>query len=261
MVDPKHFERVRIVQDRSIEENEPLPLAEQGTKVVVDILEATGDSLFPLQGALGYEIYQTLFIGPNSLIVEGASDLLYIQTLSGLLSQLGREGLSSLWTITPVGGADKVPTFVALVGAQKGLNVATLIDFQKSQHQMVENLYKKKLLEKSHVLTFAQFTGKPESDIEDMFEPNLYLDLVNNEYAKQLSKPIALGDLNLLLSRILVSLDQYFKTNPLIGGAFSHYRPARYFVERISALAAAVSPATLDRFETAFKALNKLLTK
>ena len=90
MVDPTHFDRVRIVQDLSIEsELEDLPEEQQGTKVVTDVLEATPDSLFPLQGALGYEIYQTLFIGPNSLVVEGVSDLLYLQTISALFFKVG----------------------------------------------------------------------------------------------------------------------------------------------------------------------------
>jgi hypothetical protein len=79
MVDPTHFDRVRIVQDLSIEPNsDDLPGERQGTQVITEVLDATPDSLFPLQGALGYEIYQTLFIGPNSLVVEGVSDLLYI---------------------------------------------------------------------------------------------------------------------------------------------------------------------------------------
>jgi hypothetical protein len=79
MVDPTHFDRVRIVQDLSIEPNsDDLPGERQGTQVITEVLDATPDSLFPLQGALGYEIYQTLFIGPNSLVVEGMSDLLYI---------------------------------------------------------------------------------------------------------------------------------------------------------------------------------------
>ena len=78
-----HFERVRIVQDLSIEpDSEKLSEEQQGTQVITEVLDATPDSLFPLQGALGYEIYQTLFIGPNSLVVEGVSDLLYIQIIS-----------------------------------------------------------------------------------------------------------------------------------------------------------------------------------
>src|SRR5439155_23513377 len=117
MVDANNFDRVRIVRDRSMEEDDPLPKDERGTKVFKDILEADPDSLFPLQGALGYDIAQTLFIGPNSLIVEGVSELLVLPSISGVLEAKKREGLNDDWTITPVGGSDKVPTFVALLGS------------------------------------------------------------------------------------------------------------------------------------------------
>ncbi|MFY9585223.1 MAG: hypothetical protein WAR21_12110 [Candidatus Acidiferrales bacterium] len=65
MVDVKHFERVRIVQDKTIDSDAALPPEEEGTKVLVDVLEAGEDSLFPLQGALGYEIYQLGFPAPS----------------------------------------------------------------------------------------------------------------------------------------------------------------------------------------------------
>ena len=183
MVDPKHFGRVRIVQDRSIEsDSDDLPAEQQGTKVITDVLEATSDSLFPLQGALGYEIHQSLFVGPNCLIVEGVSDLLYIQTMSTLLQESGASGLSADWTITPVGGSDKVPTFVALIGAQTNLNVAVLIDYQKKDQQSIENLYKKKLLNSKNVFTYADFLFGNEADIEDMFEAEFYLLLVNSAF-------------------------------------------------------------------------------
>jgi hypothetical protein len=226
----------------------------------MDVLDAGPDSLFPLQGALGYEIHQTLFVGPNNLVVEGASDLLYMQALSAILMEKGREGLNPAWTITPVGGADKVPAFVALIGAQKSLRLATLIDFQKTNAQMVENLYKRKLLARNHVLTFADFTGKTEADIEDMFEPDFFLKLVNEEYKAQLTGPLSLPPLNTRYPRLLVSIEEYLGKNPLKSGAFNHYRPARYFTEHIVTLSKEVAPATLDRFEQAFKALNKLIT-
>ena len=50
-----------------------------GTKVGDKVLSTDKDTLFPLQGALGYEITQSLFIGDHSLLVEGPSDLLYLQ--------------------------------------------------------------------------------------------------------------------------------------------------------------------------------------
>ena len=70
------------MQDRGIDTKKQLPREEDGTKVLTDAINATKDSLFPLQGALGYEIQQTLFIGPNSLIVEGPSDLLFLTSMS-----------------------------------------------------------------------------------------------------------------------------------------------------------------------------------
>ena len=88
MVDPRHFDRVRIVQDKTIDSDSELSPEDEGTKVLTDVLDAGPDSLFPLQGALGYEIYQTLFVGPNSVVVEGASDLLYIQALSAILTRM-----------------------------------------------------------------------------------------------------------------------------------------------------------------------------
>lgn len=258
MVDSQHFDRVRIVQDKSIDSDRKLPREQDGTKVFTDVLEAEPDSLFPLQGALGYEIHQTLFIGPNSLVVEGVSDLLYIQTISGVLQTKGRVGLDNRWTITPVGGSGKVPTFVALIRSQKNLNIATLIDFQKSHQQMIENLYKKKLLEKSHVLTFANFTGKPEADIEDMFDEDFYIKLVNEEFSGSLAVRLKATDLSSHASRIVVRLEDYFSKNPLTEGAqFNHYRSARFFAEKITALT--IPDTTLDRFEAAFAAVNALL--
>lgn len=201
---------------------------------------------------------QTLFIGPNSLIVEGVSDLIYLPTIGGALSASGRESLSPDWTITPVGGSDKIPTFVALLGSQKKLKVATLIDYQKKDHQTIENLYKKKLLARKNVHTFAQYTGKTEADIEDMFDPQFYLDLVNEEYKNDLPKKIELKDLG-KHPRILVNVEEWLRANPLKSGGFNHYRPARYLAENMGSFGPKLDKPTLDRFEACYKALNALI--
>lgn len=257
MVDPAHFDRVRIVQDLSIEpDSDDLPEDQQGTRVITDVLKATPDSLFPLQGALGYEIYQTLFISPNCLIVEGVSDLLYIQTISALLQEKGQSGLKDDWTITPVGGAGNVPTFVALIGAQDRLNVAVLIDYEKKDRQAIENLYKEKLLKKNKVLTYAQFVEADEADIEDMFDADFYLQLVNGEFGTNLT----VDKLPKGPSRILRRLEQHFKKNPLPKGEkFNHYRPARYLSEKIGDLRGDLIDSQLERFQKAFDKLNELL--
>ena len=68
MIDPHSFHRVRTVVDDS----------ETGTTVSADILKTDAESAFPLHAALGVELTQTLFVGPNVLLVEGPSDLIYL---------------------------------------------------------------------------------------------------------------------------------------------------------------------------------------
>ncbi len=257
MVDPVKFDRVRIVQDLSIEANtDNLSEDKQGTKVITEVLDAIPDSLFPLQGALGYEISQTLFIGPNNLIVEGVSDLLYIQTMSALLQRKGQTGLNNDWIITPVGGSDKVPTFVSLIGAQPDLNIAVLIDYQKKDLQRIENLYKTKLLKQNQVLTYSNFVQGHEADIEDMFDTDFYLHLVNQEFGVSLK----IEDLPTHSPRIIRRLEEYFEKNPLPNGIkFNHYRPALYFSKNVQLFETGLTELQLDRFQIAFDALNKLL--
>ena len=259
MIDPTKFERVRIVQDLGIDAHDALPKDEDGTKVLANVFDATEDSLFPLQGALGYEIQQTLFIGPNSLVVEGVADMLYLRAVSAQLQREKRVGLSEEWVITPVGGSGKVPTFVALLGSQKGINVATLLDIQASDRQLIEDLYKKKLLTKKQVSTYAEFTGGTEADVEDMFDRDFYVELVNGEFSGQLKGKIAASKLNGSEPRTLRAIEAWLTSNPMKNGSFGHYRPARYFSEQLTMLWPKVSDATKDRFEAAFKHLNSLL--
>ena len=256
MVDPKRFDRVRIVQDLSIEEH-PSKLTEdkQGTRVITEVMNATSDSLFPLQGALGYEIHQTLFVGPNCLVVEGVSDLLYIHTISTVLQERGHDGLRSDWTITPVGGADKVPAFVALIGAQNNLNIAILVDYQIKDRQTIENLYKRKLLEQKKVFTFADYVEAKEADIEDMFDTAFYLRLVNGVFDTSISDSVLPPG-----SRIVRRIEQYLANTPLPNGAqFNHYRPAYYLSKNVNTVANELTDSELERFQRAFDALNRLL--
>ena len=83
MVPASAFDRVRIVEDKvEFRGQRRIPL---GTKIRDDVLELDPDTLFPLQGALGYEITQSLFVGEHTLLVEGPSDVLYLQALSAAL--------------------------------------------------------------------------------------------------------------------------------------------------------------------------------
>lgn len=261
MVDSTKFDRVRIVEDKTIElEQLDLENTEKlGTKVSVDVLSVSPGTLFPLQNALGYEITQTLFVGKNCLVVEGVSDLLFLQTVSAYLESNGRSSLDSAWTVTPVGGIANVATFVSLLGSQPDLNLVVLVDLQKKDEQDIQNLYKKKLLQKNRVHTFANFTTGSEADIEDVFDPSFYLNLVNSEYKTDLTASIKVKDIKDADPRILRKIEKHLANHPLKKGAkFNHYRPARYLSENPQ-LCQKMSEASITRFESIFQALNSLV--
>jgi predicted ATPase len=258
MVDSNHLDRVRIVQDKSIDPGpNDQPNNRTGVKVTTDVLEVTSDSLFPLQGAMGYEINQSLFVGPNCLVVEGVSDFLYIQAMSDVLQDDCKPGLDSRWTITPVGGASNVPTFVALIGAQTNLNIAMLLDSLMSNQQRIDNLIYKKLVKSKQVLTYDNFIASSSyADVEDMFNPRFYINLVNKEYKSSLK----LSDLPKSPPRITERIESHLKHHPLPHNArFNHYRPARLFNTNIQSLRNQITKKVLDRWQSAFNELNALL--
>ena len=185
--------------------------------------------------------------------------MLYLHVVSSELEREGRTGLSEKWTLTPVGGSGKVPTFVALLAPQRGMNIATLLDIQPRDKALIEDLYKKKLLKKKQVVTYADFLATEYADIEDLFDREFYVFLVNEEFKKQLKVPIEMTSLNAQEPRILRAIDVFLTDNPFNFGSFGHFRPARYFGENVTTLWPKVSDKTKDRFQALFEQVNALL--
>ena len=69
----------------------------KGTKVRSDVLTTDPQTNFPIFGAMGFEVTQTLVIGKNTLLVEGPSDILYLQAASAALKAAKRPHLSAHW--------------------------------------------------------------------------------------------------------------------------------------------------------------------
>ena len=261
MIDPQHFDRVRIVQDLGIDAPDELPKEQDGTKVLTNVFDATDDSLFPLQGALGYEIHQTLFVGPNVLVVEGPSDLLYLRAFSDQLEREGRTGLSKKWTLTPVGGIGKVSAFVALLAPQSGMNVAAVLDVHNRDRSLVDELYKKRLLKKRNIITYAAILERKEADIEDLFSRDFYISLVNKEYSRELESPLETKNVDERIPRTLMALEEHLSRKPFKTGTFGHYRPARYFFENVGTLWSGIDVDTKECVERLFSQANALLRR
>ena len=261
MVPMDRLADVRIVEDVVIEKQGKRPEV-QGTKVRSDVLEVNNDTLFPLQGALGYEVTQSLFIGANTWLVEGPSDILYLQVVSQALAKRRRTALDPKWTLCPSGGIDKIAPFVRLFGGNR-INVAVLSDIANGDKTKIENLKKADILKAGHFYTCSDFTNQSESDVEDLFDIDLFVEMLNGAYNPPVTNVVTKEALMAAAptARIVKKAEALFKLMPTTVAEFDHFGAARWLLENPSVLDAD-SPAvqaTLDSFEEVFKTFNALV--
>jgi hypothetical protein len=248
MVSPGQFDRVRTVIDRD----------PGGTKVSAEIFKADDDTVSPLLTAMGIEMTQTLFIGEHTLLLEGPSDLIYLDVLSDLAETRQLTGLDPQWVKTPIGGSGKLSTFVTLLRSNK-LNVAVLVDSSTKDTGAVKRLRDNGQLARNGLIEISEFTGNGDADIEDLFERDFYLKLVNRAYASELSQPITEADLNPGDPRIVRAIEAYFRQHNIAGGRFNHYRPAAALLREQASLVPTIADTTITQASMVFARLNGLL--
>ena len=230
-----------------------------GTKVGDDVLSTDSDTLFPLQAALGYDITQSMFIGEHCLLVEGPSDLLYLQWASSELICLGRKGLDKRWTITPCGGIAKVFSFMSLFGGNK-LHVAVLTDYGMGDKKKVEELRKSDLLRSGHVLTADRYCDNTnEADIEDILGRSFYIELVNSAYALTDKHKIPSVPTAGISECVTEEVKLHFMNLPPSVPEYDHFTPANYLLENPDQISTTEVDAALGRFEKLFADINALL--
>jgi energy-coupling factor transporter ATP-binding protein EcfA2 len=253
---------VRTVEDVVVKDDRGRKQS-KGTKVRSDVLTTDPQTNFPIFGAMGFEVTQTLVIGKNTLLVEGPSDILYLQAASAALKTAKRPHLSAHWAICPSGGIDKVLPFVRLFYGNK-LNVAVLTDFDRGQKRKLEDLHKSSLLENERIILATEIAGKDEADIEDFFDPRFFVDLVNKTY--QLPKTHQLTVKKLMeadetTERLVKKAEAYFRVLPPQCPEFSHFDPSMYLLQHPELLSSTDDfvVKSLERFEAAFERIGKFI--
>ncbi len=254
MVHSDRLNQVRLVEDK----------ATLGTVISDSVTDSDQRTIFPLQAALGWTIAQNLFISKNNLLVEGPSELIYLKLLSAVLESKGRAFLREDVTIVPVGGLDKVVTFIALLGAS-GLKLVVLHDYRGAPEQKLVDLVHQKIVSPKNILNASQFRdvaniGKngPASDIEDLFSTTSYMKLFSDAFSAQLKavqieeKMLPPGD------RIINRIERYLEANKISirsSGGFNHYLVASFCASKHDTY---LDLPTLDRFEALIKQVNSL---
>lgn len=238
MIDSLKLNEVRTVYDT---QNPKV-----GSVVSDAVEEKDSDTLFPLQAALGYTIAQNLYVSPNNLLVEGISDLVYLNHFSSALKALGREGLSDDVTIVPVGGADKIATFISLMRGNELSTVCLLDTFTDQRAETrLKKMVEQKIIADKKIIYYHSVLERSFADIEDMFTKDEYVIIYNGAFGTS----IKTADID--VDRPIMSQLKRLNGNK----SFNHYSPANYMAKNIGMMT--FSDETLNHFEKLFNTINK----
>lgn len=165
LVGTNELDKVRVVEmvDRTT-----------GTKVHLSLTATDDGAILPLQEALGYDLAQSMFFHKKNLVLEGLTDMWYLESLSSLLNTAGKAGVSNQIALIPANCASKVVYFATILRAQN-LKIAALLDSDSEgdlaaqQDTLVNALGNKRILR-----TKDAYTGQVSSpEIEDVLRQTL----------------------------------------------------------------------------------------
>ena len=173
LVGSNELDKVRVVEmpDRTV-----------GTKVNVSLTASDSGAMLPLQEALGYDLAQSLFFHNKNLVLEGLTDMWYLESLSDLLKADGKIGIDDQIALIPANSASKVVYFATILHAQN-LKLAALLDSDTEgdtaakQDTLVNAVGAKRILR-----TKDAYTGQVANpEIEDILRETL-LDIAKKEW-------------------------------------------------------------------------------
>lgn len=172
LVGSNELDKVRVVE---------MPNRTIGTKVNISLTASDSGAMLPLQEALGYDLAQSLFFHKKNLVLEGLTDMWYLESLSDLLEADGKTGINDQIALIPANSASKVVYFATILHAQN-LKLSALLDsdaegdMAAKQDTLVNAVGAKRILRTKDV-----YTGQvPNPEIEDILRKTL-LDIAKNE--------------------------------------------------------------------------------
>jgi ABC-type molybdenum transport system ATPase subunit/photorepair protein PhrA len=258
MIDAEHIDGLRTVEDMSSGETV------LGTKVGDRFLSTNADTLFPIRAAMAYDVARRAVAGPQTLLLDRPSDILYLKWFSRELQLQSREHLDPEWSLVPIGGLDAIAPFAALFAGQDQ-KIAVLTDGLMSHPRRLEGMWERGLLQFGRILRPALYVDREDAQIEDLLGRPLYRELVIGAYGLQESAFLAGdegdGDQG-GRPRLVTEVEQHFAAMPPWVPRFDSFAPASYLFENTATLRLSLrglEPA-LDRFEKLFRDLNSLLT-
>ena len=248
MINLEHLSRVRTVQD----------VDDAGTVISDDVFGNDHETVFPVQVSLAYQMAQTLFLAPHCLLVNAASDLIYLQVLGEIAAANNQPRLDPRWVIIPVGGTENLPTFVSLLG-ESYVSVAVMMDVTPKSKERLDLLNQRGVIVRRNPIKWVEVTRARNADIEDLLDPDFYLKLVNACYDAELPGKLTLKSITDSNPRIVQRVSAYFRSESVAGGKFDAYRPAAYLLRHHAEFRDEIDEAAMERVGSLFERVNSLL--
>lgn len=161
MISQDELDLVRIVEltDRAI-----------GTKVNNKIISNDPAALFPLQEALGYNLAQSMFTSNKNVLLEGLTDLWYLEGINSLLDK----NLDSNIALLPVGTSAKISYYASML-SNNDLKSVALLDSDGAGDKAATQDTVVNALSTKNILRTKEFLDREikNSEIEDIIRETL----------------------------------------------------------------------------------------
>ena len=251
MLDPACPERIRIVEVQN-----------HHTKVVQSVVSSQRIPMMLIETRLGLSPDMTGLLGNRqTLVVEGGTDVLILQKLSGLLQKEGKEGLSNRIYLWPAQTASMTPMYAGFLVGQK-FDAGVLLDSDeegKKAKDKINDLYLSRMKDENQ--TFRIFMlgdvakiGKTDAAIEDIFPDEFYLGCVNEAYGLAIKmEDLPVDGSDQIAKRVEIVLKQKYNKDSLDKKLISSVLLRRF--DSFTKLAD-IPEFTVEKAETLFKKIN-----
>lgn len=240
LVGPDELDLVRVVEmlDRT-----------RGTRVHNQVIADDPGALLPLQEALGYDLAQSLFVQSRNLVLEGLTDLWYLEAVTELLREGKGTELNQNIALIPANTAGKVVYYATILHSQK-LKVAALLDSDAAgdqaakQEVLVGTLGNKNILRTKDA--YVGPVAKPE--IEDLLRQTL-VGVAKSELSWDVAATVDAQPTRPIVDIFAAEISD-----------FSKYRLAKAFIRWTRAHTAAdLSAGEQEQWEKLVGMINKIL--
>lgn len=174
MISQDELDLVRIVEltDRAI-----------GTKVNNTIISNDPAALFPLQEALGYNLAQSMFTAKKNVLLEGLTDLWYLEGINSLFDK----NLDQNIALLPIGTSAKISYYASML-SNNDLKSVALLDSDSAGDKAAQQEVVVHALGTKNILRTKEFLSREikNSEIEDIIRETL-ASIFFTEYAIQIS--------------------------------------------------------------------------